>query len=681
MSDFLLELGLEEVPAKKILRVIEDLKLNIEKELKEYAIPFEKIDTYGTSRRIAVIIKNIAESGRDLVLENKGPSLQGAYKDGKPTKALLGFCQGQNISLDKVVVKELKGLEYVYAVKKILGVKTKKALPDILKKTLENLYFSKAMYWGDGKFPFIRPIRTIVSLWNEETIDFNYANVKSGRKTKGHRFLSQGYISISKVKNYTTELEKAFIIVDISKRKKIIEDGINCLVREIGVKAVIDPELLEEVNFLVEYPTVFLGDFEESYLKLPREVIITIMVNNQKYFPVVSKEGLLLNYFIGVRCGNKDSIENVVNGNKKVLKARLEDGVFFYNEDLKTQLLDLRHKMNKVIYQEKLGTLGDKIERVKILSRYLSQELSYGGEDLDAAVSLIKTDLGTRMVYEFPELQGIMGYYYALKEGYKKEIALSIKEHYQPITSGDEVPQNDLSIILALSDKVDTLTSIVKAGLIPKGSQDLYGLRRIALGIIRILIENKKYLEIDKFLEKSRNNLNNLDDLGLDFYLDFLKARFRSYLKKEGLRYDLIDSILTLEFKDIYTLYLKALTLKKFSHNENFDDLVILLKRISNIVKDNKSKIYDKAIFLEEVEDNLERAYKEVKVVFDREYEKENYYGSLKALSKIKEPLDEFFNLVMVMVDDEKIRNNRIALLRAIKSLGERIFIASKIVN
>ena len=681
MSDFLLELGLEEVSAKKILGVIEDLRVNMEKELKEYEIPFDKIETYGTSRRIAVIIKDIAESGRDLVVENKGPSLQGAYKDGEPTRALIGFCQDQSISFEEVVVKELKGSEYIYAIKKIPGVKVREVLPEILKKVLANLYFAKPMYWGEGRVSFTRPIRTIVSLWDDEVIDFTYAEVKSNRKTKGHRFLSQGYISISDAESYVEEMEKAFVIVDISKRKKIIEEGIRNLAEEIKGRAIIDHELLEEVNFLVEYPTAFLGDFENSYLKLPKEVNITTMVNNQKYFPVVSENDLLLNYFIGVRCGNKDNMENVVKGNKRVLKARLEDGVFFYNEDLKVPLLDLRPKLDKVIYQEKLGTLGDKIERIKVLSRYLAEKLNYEGEDLEVAASLAKMDLGTHMVYEFPELQGIMGCYYALEEGYKKEIALSIREHYQPVSAEDEVPKSDLGLILALSDKVDTLTSIVKAGLIPKGSQDPYGLRRIALGIIRILVENQRYLEIDKFLDKSRKNLEALEDSGLDFYLDFLKVRFKSYLEKEGLRYDLIDSILALEFKDIYTLYLKAVTLKEFSQDENFDDLIILLKRISNIVKDDKAGNYDEAIFLEEGEINLGKAYQEVKAIFNEEYEKENYYGSLKALGKIKEPLDKFFDSVMVMVEDKKMRNNRIALLKAIKNLGERIFIASKIVN
>lgn len=681
MSDFLLEIGLEEVPAGKIIGVIDNFKSNLENELLAKEIPFKKIDTLGTSRRFTVIIRDIAEKGRELLVENKGPSLQGAFKDGEPTKALQGFCKGQGIEVSDVVIKELKGSEYVYCVKKIPGAEVKKILPEILTASLNNLYFSKPMNWGTNKTAFIRPIRSIVALWDEEVIEFEYAGIKADRYTTGHRFLSSAQVEITKVTSYEEEMAKAFVVVDINKRRKIIEEGITRLAESIDAKALLEEDLLDEVNFLVEYPTAFLADFDQIYLKLPKEVIITTMVNNQKYFPVVAIDNTLLNYFIGVRCGNDQFLDNVIKGNQKVLKARLEDAVFFYNEDLKKPLLELRDKLDKVIYQEKLGSVGEKIDRIKILSKYIADKLEYQDENIELAASLAKMDLATHMVYEFPELQGIMGYYYALEEGYHREVALSILEHYKPVAAGDMVPSSDLGIIIALSDKIDTLTSIVKAGLIPKGSQDPYGLRRIALGIIRIIIENQKHISIKDLLVKSQSNLPELEDQKLDFYLDFLMVRFRSYMEKEGLSYDLIDSILALEFDDLYTLYLKAIALKKYSSDKGFIDLINLLTRVSNIVKDAESEVYDKNKLMEKAEIILEENFSAVKAEFDELYIDEDFIGCLNSLGKLKESLDDFFNEVMVMVEDEEIKNNRISLLNSIRKLGEKLFIAKKIVN
>lgn len=681
MSDFLFEIGLEEVPAGKILGVINELKVNIEKELKEREIPFFSIKSYGTSRRIAFIISGLEKKGKDLVVENRGPSVKGAYKDGEATKAVLGFCKGQGIELEDIVIKEVKGNEYVFAIKEIPGVKVKEVLPEVLKKALDDLYFSKPMYWGNNDIAFIRPIRTLITLWDDEIIPFSYAGVETGRKGRGHRFLFDGEVTINSVNDYVEKMREAFVIVDMDERKKTIEEGIYDITKKIGAKFVIDSDLLEEVNFLVEYPTPFLGEFEKDYLKLPKEVIITTMVNNQKYFPVFSKDDSLLNYFIGVRCGDSRFIENVIRGNGKVLKARLEDAIFFYKEDKKVSLLSLRGKLDKVIYQEKLGSIGDKIDRIGLLSKDIASKLDYAGKDLDVAVNLSKMDLATHMVYEFTELQGIMGYYYALEEGYSKDVALSIKEHYQPVSAGDDVPHGDLGIIVALADKIDTLTSIVKAGLIPKGSQDPYGLRRIALGIIRILVENRKYVSIRELLEKSQSNVSSLADVDIEFYIDFLKVRFKSYLEKEGLRYDLIDSILALDFDDIYTLYMKAVVLKEYSLDDGFSNLINLLKRVSNIVKESKEVDYSKEDLVEEKEVVLEGEFVKVKEEFNNLYAKEDYYGCLSVLGKLEKPLDEFFDSVMVMVDDEKIRNNRISLLNSIKVLGDEIFIASKIVN
>ncbi len=681
MADYLLEIGLEEVPAGTIDDVISQLSNKMLALLTEKRISYESFKTFGTPRRIAIRISGLVEKGESITLETKGPSVKAAYKDGEPTKALEGFCRGQGIATDKLVLKKLNNDEYVYAIKDIEGVDVRAEIAGFVVTAINSINFSKPMYWGEGVIQFIRPIRTLISIWNDEILPLEYGGIIAGRKSRGHRFLFKGEIEVAKAADYEAVLESAFVIVDKAVRKKLVLDGIAKIELEMNCKVIVTDDLLQEVLYLVEYPTVFVGTFDSAYLKLPKEVITTTMVNNQKYFPVTDKYGNIMPYFIGVRCGNDYGIDKVISGNEKVLKARLEDARFFFDEDKKIPLLDLRSKLDKVIYQKKLGTIGDKIDRIMTVSKYLGDKLSYEGNDLLIAAKIAKMDLACHMVYEFPELQGIMGYYYSLLEGYGEKIAISIKEHYMPINAGDDVPKSIEGIIVSLADKVDSITSIFKAGLIPSGSQDPYALRRMALGMIRTIIENEISISFKELLIYSQEQTKEIEDLDINIYLDFFKVRFKSYLEKEDFKFDVIDSIFTLEFDDILDLYKKALALKVYSDDENFNVVVGLLVRINNIVKNNLGEDYDKNLLQDDYEIKLADELEKIKIPFEDNLNNGNYLDCYKQLEVLKVPLDEFFLNVMVMVEDESIRNNRINLLIMIKRLGDQLFSANKIVS
>lgn len=681
MADYLLEIGLEEVPAGTIDDVISQLSKKLMALLNEKRISYDSFKTFGTPRRIAFRINGLAEKGESITIETKGPSIKAAYKEGEPTKALEGFCRGQGIAVDKLVVKKLNNDEYVYAIKDIEGVDVKAELAGFVVAAISSINFSKPMYWGEGVIQFIRPIRTLISIWNDEILPLEFGGIVSDRKSRGHRFLFDGEIEVGSAIDYEATLASAYVIVDKDVRKQLVLDGITKKEQELNSKVIVTDELLQEVLYLVEYPTVFVGGFDQDYLKLPKEAITTTMVNNQKYFPVTDEAGNIMPYFIGVRCGDDFSIDKVISGNEKVLKARLEDARFFFMEDQKVPLLDLRAKLDKVIYQKQLGTIGDKIDRIVSVSKYLGDKLGYEGNDLSVAANIAKMDLASHMVYEFPELQGIMGYYYSLLEGYSENIAISIKEHYMPINAGDDVPRSQEGIIVGLSDKIDSITSIFKAGLIPSGSQDPYALRRMALGIIRTIIENELTISIKDLLAYSQEQTKSLENLDINVYLEFFRTRFKSYLEKEGFRFDIIDSIFALDFDDIFDLYNKALALRTYSDDENFNVVVGLLVRINNIVKNSPGKEYDKNLLKDDYEIKLAKELEKIIVSFEENEKSGTYIKCYRLLEELKGPLDEFFENVMVMVEDEAVRNNRINLLISIKNLGNKLFNASKIVS
>lgn len=683
MADYLIELGLEEVPAGIMMGVLAELKSKFIQGLEKFHISSQSIEVMGTSRRIAILAKGLPLIGESSQTENRGPSVQAAYKEGLPTKALEGFCKGQGISPSEVIVKAFGKDSYVFAMKNIPGVEVKKVLPEISKEAISTLYFPRPMVWGESSISFIRPIRTLVSLWDDEVLPFEFAGVEADRISRGHRFLSVKPVNITSARTYQEELKQAFVITDVPTRRQLILEGIAQIEEELGLKVVLEEALLQEVLFLVEHPQVFLGSFDPAYLKLPKEVIQTTMVNHQKYFPVTDQVGSVSPHFIGVRCGNSQYLETVIRGNEKVLKARLEDAAFFYQEDLAVPLLNLREKLDKVVYQKKLGSVGDKIDRIVSLSEYIAMELGTFSDEVTLAAKLVKMDLASHMVYEFPELQGIMGSYYSREEGYSPEISASIRDHYLPISAGDQVAKEPLSIVVSLGDKFDTIAGIFKAGLIPSGSQDPYGLRRMALGILRTIIENKLPLSFSGMMGEAQRNIDALPDLELSVFEEFFKGRFKSLLEKEGLGFDLIESIMALEFEDIYPLYLKGIALKQVSEKASFEKIVSLLVRTKNILKKNglQTEGYKDTFLVDEHEIRLASVYKGIAAKQQEALAIQDFVAAFTILEELESPLNDFFNEVMVMVEDPLIRNNRLGLLTKILELGDSLFEAGCIVQ
>ena len=495
MADYLLEIGTEEIPAKFMPKALAQLKELAAKSLEDKRIAFAGIRALGTPRRLALIINGLAEKGEDLSEEVRGPAKKAAYdSEGNPTKAVLGFARGQGVEVDSLIVKEINGNEYVYATKHTAGVETKPYLGTMIPELVASVYFPKTMRWGALDYRFPRPIRWIVSLWDQEVLPVTIAGVAAGKTSRGHRFLGSDAVTLTGAVNYEKELEAQFVIVDPARRQAESWAKIQAVARANNAVVEEDQELIEEVTYLIEWPTALMGSFSEAYLEIPEEVVITPMREHQRYFPVRDREGKLLNRFVTVRNGGERSLDVVTAGNEKVLAARLSDARFFWDEDRKQPLEAYLPRLEKVVFQEKLGTVGDKVRRIEGLSAYLADVLKVDAEtkaDALRAARLAKADLVTNMVFEFTELQGIMGRYYALESGEKPAVAEAVLEHYQPRFAGDSTARTLTGALAAIADKMDTIAGIFSVGIEPTGSQDPYALRRAAMGVCQTMINQE----------------------------------------------------------------------------------------------------------------------------------------------------------------------------------------------
>lgn len=677
--DLLLEIGTEEVPAHFMPGILQQLKVKAADKFDQLHIDVSGIRTLGTPRRITLLIKGMAEKQADISIEHKGPSTKIAFdKAGNPTKAAVGFARGKNIPVDKLTVKD----GYVYAVVHEQGKATAKLLSVILPELIENLNFPKTMRWADLDFHFVRPIRWIVALFGDEIINFTIANVKSGNKTRGHRFLSDGEHIIPNASEYEEVLKNLHIIVDQIERRTMIEKQIKELAEENNGIAQITDELLEEVTYLVEYPTALCGRFEDKYLQLPKEAVITPMREHQRYFPVVDAAGRLLPLFITVRNGGTKSLPTVQHGNERVLRARLADAQFFFDEDRKKKLADYLEKLKAVVFQEGLGSVYDKTLRLEQLAQYLGRAVDATPVDLDAAkraAFLSKADLVTGMVCEFTELQGIMGREYALLDGESGAVATAIDEQYMPRFAGDRLPGTVAGRLVSLSDKIDNITATFSRGLVPTGSQDPFALRRQALGIVNILIEGQINISLAKFIDKAMSllDINSNKKTGLlNSIVDFIKSRFNTVLTADGIRYDVIDAV-SGTIDDIYAAYKKAKVINTKVLEGDLSAAIQAFIRVSNIAKTDNLQM-DAALFTCREEKALYDSYITVKKAV-AEY-KYDYAGVIDELTKLTAPIDMFFDKVMVMDKDEVIKNNRLGLLKNIDNLVKKTADFSRIV-
>ncbi|MCF8053904.1 MAG: glycine--tRNA ligase subunit beta [Deltaproteobacteria bacterium] len=684
-KELLLEIGVEELPAAFLPKAVEALQVGAERMFKENAIKHGNIAAFATPRRLCLRCESVAERQENQLVEKVGPAIKGAHDaDGKPSRALLGFSKGQGMEIaDLAVVKTEKG-EYFVARKRIIGGITKDLLPSLLLALIESLPFKRSMRWSDIALKFARPIHWLVALYDGEVIPFAVANIRSGNITYGHRFMSQEKLTVSDFADYQENLRKAFVIVSPSERKEMIVAGAQKIASDVGGSALINQDLLTEVAFLVEYPYPICGSFPSDYLLLPREVLITTMMTHQRYFPVVDSNGVILPYFITIANTNAKDPVVVRKGNEKVIRARLKDAEFFFKEDQKVPLTSRVEGLKKVVYHSQMGTSFEKMERFKALAEYLGNIVAPNHvEAIIRAAFLSKADLDTQMVGEFPELQGIMGREYALRQGESAKVALAIHEHYFPTVAGGPLPTSAIGAVVSIADKTDTIVGFFGVGLAPTGTADPYAMRRQALGIINIVIEHGFSFSFISLIERSILILGNklqVDSATMKKeVLEFFRARLENMLVSQGYSNDIVDAVCSVGMDDIFLAAKKVKAMEAFRQNKDFQPLAVAFKRAKNIIKDFSDGRVDPSCFVHEAESNLYASYLEVKLQVESLIISGNIKEAIEEMAKLRFPIDDFFQKIMVMDEDEKVRFNRQSLLAEIFGLFANIADFSRI--
>ncbi|NLV22112.1 MAG: glycine--tRNA ligase subunit beta [Syntrophomonadaceae bacterium] len=685
--DLLLEIGVEEMPSAFMSVALADLKNLAEQKFTARRVGFTQVKSLGTPRRLVLYVEGLEEKQQDAVIENRGPKKASAYdQQGNPSKAALGFARGQGIDVADLEIRSVDGTEYIFAVKKELGGATVEVLPEILLDIINSLSFPKSMRWAYYQTRFARPIRWLLALYGDQTVTVQIENVKSSNLSYGHRFLAPEGFAINNIDEYFAQLRQKYVIVDHEERKKMIREQVQAVARQAGGQAMENDELLEEVTFLLEYPTAFTGSFSSSYLDVPPEVLTTSMIEHQRYFPVFDDQGRLMNAFIGVRNGTDTSLDIVRAGNERVLKARLEDALFFWKEDTSKALIDFVPGLEKVMFHERLGSIMDKVERLKKLAIFIGGETGLSSpEKLERAALLCKADLISNMVYEFPELQGIMGRYYALQSREDEEVAEAILEHYMPRFAGDHLPASPTGKVLALTEKIDNLTACFAIGIKPTGSQDPYALRRQALGMVNILTDMNIKIDLSCVIIAAYNGLVNVKTEGdaqqiADELMDFIRQRQRGILLDKGFAFDVIDAVLALSLSDIFDIQERVQAVQEFKGSARFEDFMVVFNRSHNL-----SKKWDStAIMAENLEDESEKALYQQLLQVQQAVEKsivaKDYQQALIILTDLRAALDRFFNAVMVMVEDEKLKAARLGILKTIAGLCGQVADFTKII-
>lgn len=680
-KDLLLEIGLEEMPAHVVTPSRIQLEEKVIKFLDEHHLDYETVQSFATPRRLAVKVTAIPEKQADVEEEVKGPAKKIALDaEGNWSKAAQGFVRGQGVTTEDIVFKELNGVEYVYVTKFTKGQSAKEVLTK-LNDVITSLTFPVTMHWANYDFEYIRPIHWIVALLDDEVIPFKVLDVTTGQTSRGHRFLGDD-VTFQHANEYEAKLKEQFVVVQPNERKQMIVDQANALAAEKNWQLALDEELLEEVTNLVEYPTAFVGSFDEKYLSVPDEVLVTSMKEHQRYFEVRNDQGLLMPHFIAVRNGDNVHLENVIKGNEKVLIARLEDAEFFYNEDKKLTIEACVEKLKNVTFHEKIGSMYEKMQRVALIAQIIGRKVGLSEEeleDLKRASEIYKFDLVTNMVGEFPELQGIMGEKYALLQGEKPAVATAIREHYLPTSSEGELPETAIGAVLALADKLDSVFSFFSVGMIPTGSNDPYALRRQTYGVIRI-IEDKGWTfplvqlqtEVDEAVNQDVEKYGVLLKEGQAEVVEFVKARLRQLLMTKNVRHDIIDAVVSAEQADLSKLFASANILKSRFEDQDFKPSMEALTRVINLAKKGQELLgdteegIDPSLFENKAEKELYQAVNDLSEAFATRTIAENY----EALVNLRPLIDAYFNETMVMVEDEKVKQNRLKQLMQIAKMA-----------
>lgn len=686
-NDLLLEIGTEEIPARFIPAAIQIIRDCAEGLFKENRIHVEDVIVYATPRRLTLIVKDLSDFQENITTKVFGPPKGVAYDNqGNPTRAAMGFAKGQGVDVSLLKIESTDKGEYAYVEKHEKGKKTMDILSSLLEELLVSVNFPKSMRWNDTRVRFARPVRWILAFFGKESLNIRFAGLQSGKVTYGHHFMKPASITVKGVDDYLQQLENNFVIIDQTRRQKLIEEQIIEISIEKGGRVITDKELLEEITFLVEYPLAICGRFDETYLTIPKDVLITVMKEHQRCFSLEDEKGNLLPYFIAISNTIPKNIDVVRNGYERVISARLSDARFFFDEDCKKRLETHTEKLKQVVFMGRLGTMWDKVQRLIKLSGQLTLllvgpqisppqiSLPKISPVVQKAASLSKADLMTEMVGEFPELQGIMGREYAIRQGEVDDVARAIFEHYLPRFSGDILPSSQAGKVLAIADKIDNIVGCFGIGNIPSGSFDPYALRRQALGILNILITGKHLVSLKEIIKKAISVYGDMIEEGrykeiLYGILEFFMERFNTLLVTEGYRYDCVRAALSAGLDDPFDAFLRICALDRFRQGPEFESLIISFKRVMNIIPPDFIGELKEEFFKENAERKLYEAFRGIRDKVLQEKDRRDYEKAFALISELKPQIDLFFDMVLVMDKDMVLRNNRLSLLNELKGL------------
>jgi len=686
MPELFLEIGAEEIPARFMSLALDYLEKEIPSFLKKNRIQASKPRVMGSPRRLVISFDEVDNQQEDIVETHFGPNVKLAYDEkGDPTKSALGFARGKGIDPSQLTLEKTPKGEVVCARIEKTGQPTATILNNFFPILISKIPFPKKMRWGNRKTPFVRPLHWIVALFESKPLNFSYEGIPCTDISRGHRFMHPDFFKVNGMDDYLKSCEKYFLMIDPVIRKKSIVDQITLLANEVGGAVELDPELLEEVNYLVEYPFAIRGNFEKQFLELPRELLITTMKYHQKYFSLKNKHGDLLPYFITISNVQPGPGGEILRGNERVLRARLQDARFFFDEDRKKRLEDFVELLKDVTFQKSLGTSYEKVNRIVALTEFLATEVCPEQiKQASRAAWLCKADLVTQMVYEFPELQGVIGGYYADHSGEDPEVGLAIKEHYRPAFSGDSPPSSPVGSIVSIADKLDTILGCIGVGLLPSGSEDPYGLRRHSLGIIQIIISQNWQVSLDALIQKGVNLLKDKTKLTSDeihMHTQVLfSQRYKTILIGEEYPYDAIDAVLSANIDSLVDVRQKVVALSDLKKQPYFEPLAITFRRVVSILNEESDGDIQTSLLSEPAEKKLYDEYRRVKEPVENHLSKKQFPQALEKIVEIKETVDEFFAHIMVMTKEDELRKNRLRLLKHISLLFSNIADFSKIV-
>lgn len=682
MKELLFEIGTEEIPAGYINPALEFMAASVKRQLQDLGLKHGQVTTVGTPRRLTVVVEDLEEKQKDRVREHIGPAkMAGFDPEGNPTKAAHGFARSKGVTIEDVQIVTTGKGEYLMVVEEVQGGYTRDLIPEVLKRLIDEMPFPKSMRWAETSLSFARPIQWIVALYDGKVVDLTVEGVQSGDLTRGHRFMAPDFFPVHDFNGYLQGLEERFVIADPDKRRRMVVDTVRRAVSEqAGEKDAIpllDEQLVDTVTNLVEIPWGICGSFDEKFLNLPREALITSMREHQKYFPVVDSEGQLLPLFVAVNNTRIADTKTAANGHERVLRARLEDGLFFFNEDKKIRLDERLERLSGIIFQNKLGTMKEKSLRVAGLAGQLADQLVPDQlEDVIRTARLAKADLLTEMVGEFPSLQGIIGSEYARLDGETDAVAAAIAEHYMPVRAGSALPQSLVGAVVGIADRLDTLVGCFAIGERPTGNKDSFGLRRQAIGLISVIRGLGLSFSLREMAAEALTGYEGVvetDPEVLDQVLDFIRLRFENELLAAGYDQGAVEAVTSVDFDDLPDCIARIESLNSMHGSEDFAVLAGSFKRIHNIISGNRETSVDPSLFVEDAEKELFNCLTEVTAKVEPLVDSRQYSRALTSMLDMKEPVDRFFDEVMVMADDPTVRANRLNLLSSLETLVCRI--------